>query len=62
MHVVLLVERSDGGIPAFEEVRDVAEAQARRAAIQARQQEAIQAIVDTYETRRMLGDEATGQP
>ena len=62
MHVVLLVERSDGGIPAFEEVRDVAEAQARRAAIQARQQEAIQTIVDTYETRRMLGDEATGQP
>lgn len=62
MHLVLLVERSDGGVPDFDEVRDVALAQAQRAAIQARQEEAIQAIVDTYEIRRAPGSELAGQP
>ena len=62
MHLVLLAERSDGGVPDFEEVRDVARTQAQRAAIQARQDEAIAAIVDTYEVRRTLGGDAAGQP
>ena len=61
-HLVLLAERSEGGIPDFEEVRDVAQTQAQRAAIQARQDEAIAAIVDTYEIRRTLDRDSAGQP
>ncbi len=62
MHLVLLVERVDGGIPEFDNVADVARSHAQRAAIEARQEEAIQAIVDTYEVRRDLGGDAAGQP
>ena len=62
MHLVMLAERSEGGIPDFEEVRDVAQTQAQRAAIQARQDEAIAAIVDTYEIRRTLDRDSAGQP
>lgn len=62
MHLVLLVERSEGGVPDFEEVREIAQTQAQRAAIDARQQEAVQAIVDTYEVRRRMGGESAGQP
>jgi parvulin-like peptidyl-prolyl isomerase len=62
VHLVLLAERSEGGIPDFEEVRDVARTQAQRAAIQDRQEEAVAAIVDTYEIRRTLGGDSAGQP
>lgn len=62
MHLVLLVEKDEGGIPDFAEVREIARTQAQREAIRARQQEAVQAIVDTYEVRRAPGGDFSGQP
>lgn len=53
-HVIMLTKRVDGRYPELEEMRDRVTLDAERTEIEAMQDEAIQAIVDTYEVRRSL--------
>ena len=51
-HLVMLTKSVEGRLPELTEVIDRVRADAEREAMDAMQEEAIQAIVDTYEVRR----------
>jgi hypothetical protein len=53
-HLVMLVRKADGRYPELAEIADTVGRDAEREAVQNLQDEAIQAIVDTYEIRRSL--------
>ncbi|MGI9327886.1 MAG: hypothetical protein ACR2PZ_21890 [Pseudomonadales bacterium] len=52
LHLVLLTRKAAGRYPRLGEIESAVRADAERAAIAAQKDEAIQAIVDTYEVRR----------
>ena len=53
-HLVMLVRKAEGRYPDLEEIADTVRRDAEREAVNSLQDEAIQAIVDTYEIRRSL--------
>lgn len=53
-HVIMLTKRMEGRYPELDEIRDRIILDAERTEIEAMQDQAIQAIVDTYEVRRSL--------
>ena len=53
-HLVMLVRKAEGRYPDLEEIADTVRRDAERTAVEELQDEAIQAIVDTYEVRRSL--------
>ncbi|MDJ0904892.1 MAG: peptidylprolyl isomerase [Woeseiaceae bacterium] len=53
-HLVMLVRKADGRYPELGEIADSVRRDAEREAVNSLQDEAIQAIVDTYEVRRSL--------
>ncbi len=54
VHLVMLVRKAEGRYPELEEISDTVRQDAEREAVNSLQDEAIQAIVDTYEIRRSL--------
>ena len=54
LHLVKLTHKREGRYPDLAEIYDSVKSDAERASIEERQDEAIQAIVDTYEVRRTL--------
>ena len=54
VHLVMLTRKAEGRTPDLEEIADTVRQDAERQAIDNLQDEAIQAIVDTYEIRRSL--------
>jgi parvulin-like peptidyl-prolyl isomerase len=59
-HLVLLVDKTEGGYAAFEDVEDLVRRDAERAATAEKQAEAIDAVVASYEIKRDLGEPASG--
>jgi hypothetical protein len=53
-HLVMLARKADGRYPELAEIIDTVRRDAEREAVDSLQDEAIQAIVDTYEIRRSL--------
>ncbi len=53
-HLVMLSRKTSGRYPAFEEIADTVRRDTERELLSRKQDEAIQAIVDTYEVRRSL--------
>lgn len=54
LHLVMLARKTEGRYPALNEIAEVVRRDAEREAIATLQEEAIQAIVDTYDVRRSL--------
>ncbi len=61
MHLVLLTRKAAGRYPELAEIEAVVRDDAEREAIAAQKDKAIQAIVDTYEVRRIYQRELIGQ-
>ncbi len=53
-HLVMLARKAEGRYPELDEIADTVRRDAEREAVNSLQDEAIQAIVDTYEIRRSL--------
>ncbi|MGI9233683.1 MAG: hypothetical protein ACR2RD_08650, partial [Woeseiaceae bacterium] len=61
MHLVLLTRNTPGRYPELAEIEAAVRDDTERAAIAARKDQAIQAIVDTYEVRRTYSHGTIGQ-
>jgi hypothetical protein len=61
MHLVMLTRKAEGRYPDLEDIEAAVRADTEREAIAKQKDEAIQAIVDTYEVRRNFDPQLVGQ-